>query len=141
MAQLVKCRTLAQVMISQVVSSSPTSSWLAAQSLLQILSPLLSLCSFPAHHSLVFSQRKRLPEGRFSISFLQNVFQLFTDPNNSSNWPWISIANPGLGALPDPSHLARWVLSTHRRMSGLQQGRRNPKFREASQHPEVLWWP
>ena len=55
MAQLVKCPTLAQVMISQFVSLSPTSgSVLSAQSLelrawslLQILSP--SLCPSPTH--------------------------------------------------------------------------------------------
>ena len=55
MAQWAKRRTLAQVMISQFVGLSPTSgSLLSAQSLLQILSPFLSL---PLAHSCFLSQK------------------------------------------------------------------------------------
>ena len=50
-AQLVKCPTLAQVMVSRLVSLSPTSgSLLSVQNLLQIL--CLSLCPSPAALSL-----------------------------------------------------------------------------------------
>ena len=47
-AQLIKCLTLAQVMISQFVSSSPLSgSLLSAQSLLQVLCLSVSLSAPP----------------------------------------------------------------------------------------------
>ena len=62
-AQLFKCPTSAQVMISQFMSSSPTpGSVLTAQSLdpaLDSVSPSLSLCSSPTHtlsHGLSLSK-------------------------------------------------------------------------------------
>ena len=56
-AQLVKCLTLAQVMISQFVSSSPLSgSLLSAQSLLCILCPPLSL---PLPHTLALKNKQK----------------------------------------------------------------------------------